>query len=432
MALAFTACSPAASERPERAALAAQAITSNEAKILELRFSAELVALSNTEARKAILSQLVYAQGIFVTAHNGNGQVGQVVLSNVVETEEGRAKRIRYDAALPVAFPKDLETPERYALALPRDVRLLAAFNRKYDGTCGKNQYGQENFWLDYDPGAAGCRIDDEDVVRASAAVAPYAKASTDKYPEYDLLWADDRLDVIALFALIEGAEPDDYGYTERDAFLRRAKERLTDGAIANRQPTRSFLSDASVTGTVEVGGRQKPVSIDVLLVPDLQRIGPDFDQRFDPISEKADLILYNGHAGLGENVNVLARKGKVAREKYQLVLLNGCQSFAHIDRTLNERRTAVNGADRDPAGTMYMDVVGNALIGYANNLAAMSFTLLDAAVEADTPRSYRSILAAMPANQLVVAFGEDDNRFAPPPLPARFRALEYSPAFSR
>ena len=156
-------------------------------------------------------------------------------------------------------------------------------------------------------------------------------------------------------------------------------------------------------------------MKIDVLLVSEMKSVGTDFDKRYDPISEKADLIMYDGHAGLGKNVNALARKGKVAKNKYQLILLNGCQTFAYIDTTLNDRRIEANGAANDPNGTRYMDVIGNALPGYTNNLTNMSMSLVRASIKSDTaPKSFNDLLNEMPEEHLVVVFGEEDNRFHP------------------
>src|SRR4051812_517239 len=82
------------------------AITSNDAKILDFTFEGEVIAGPTIEARKAIVSQLMYAQGILTTARNGNGHVGNVKLSDVTETLEGDTKRIKYKASLRVAWPK--------------------------------------------------------------------------------------------------------------------------------------------------------------------------------------------------------------------------------------------------------------------------------------------------------------------------------------
>ena len=407
----IAACSTPAAEDADASN---DAITSRDARILDFKFSAEVITDSGTEARKAIVSQLMYAQGILTTSRNGNGRVGGVELTNVTETVQGAKKRIKYTASLPVAFPKDLDAPTSYALPLPLDTTALDAFNTKYDGKCGNNEYGTENFWHDWNPKAENCTIADADVSRASAAVAPHAKETKNKYPEYDQIWEDDRLDVVAIFGIITSNTPDDDGYRELNSFLDSSKALLTGATVKENATSRSILKDTTLTGKVTVGGRQRTVNVDLILVQELQSVGADFDTRYDALSEKADMLMYNGHAGLGKNVNALARKGKVAKDKYQLVLLNGCQTFAYIDTTFNDRRIATNTASRDPQGTKYMDIVGNALPGYANNLASMSATLFGAVVKSDQPKHYNQLLESMPASHIVVVFGEDDNRFAP------------------
>ena len=81
---------------------------------------------------------------------------------------------------------------------------------------------------------------------------------------------------------------------------------------------------------------------------------------------------------------------------------------------TLNDRRIEANGAAADPNGTQFLDVMGNALPGFANNLASMSLTLLGAATKPGTPKTYNELMDSMPTEHLVVVFGEEDNRFKP------------------
>ena len=394
------------------------AITSNDARILDFTFKGEVIAGAEVKARSAILSQLAYTQGILTTAERGNGHVGQVTLTDVVESAAGTGKKkITYTAQLPVAWPKDGNTvPAAYDLPVPKDVTALAAFNAKYDGKCGRNEYGQGDFWHDWNPKAEGCTIEDADVTRARATVKAFAGETTGKFPEYDQIWKDGELDVVAIFGLIDGGgdSESDAGVGEYNRFIAGTQGMLTGAKAKKNGKTASVLRDTTLTGTVMVGGQKRAVKVDVLLVSEMQSVGSDFDTRYDPLSEKADLIMYDGHAGLGKNVNALARKGKVTAGKYQLVLLNGCQTFAYIDTTLNDRRIEANGASADPVGTRFMDVMGNALPGYANNLASMSLTLVGAAVKADQPRSFNQLMESMPQEHLVVVFGEEDNRFKP------------------
>lgn len=390
-----------------------ESITSEAAKILDFDFAAEVVANSGARARETIVSQLMYVQGVLMNAGNGNAQIGNVQLSKVREVREGDKKRIGYKASLPVAWPKDLEPPSSYELALPLDATSFDAFNAKYDGRCGKSNHGLDAFWFDWNPKASDCSIDEADVSKVRAAVASSSRETQNRYPEYHLVWADGRLDVVALFGIVSSDTPQDWGYLEARRFLEHAAMQLADASRTENDASASIRKDTTLTGAVTVGGVVRDVKIDVLVIDDLASAGADFDARYDPLSEEADAIFYNGHAGLGRVVSAFARKGKVAPGKYQVVLVDGCQTFAYLDTTMADRRREANG-ERDPNGTRFLDVVANALPNPVNEFARVSNVLYDAVVRPDAPRSYREILADMPKEQVVVAFGEEDNVFSP------------------
>ena len=398
----------------ERIADRSDAITSNEAEIIDFVFETEVLADDSVTTRRSIVRQLLYAQGILRLTDDASGQIGNVELPSVVEAvAPGDKKRVRYKATLPVAWPKKKPLPESYELQLPRDATTLAQFNQKYDGYCGRSEHGQENFWHDWNPRARDCRVDPADVIRVQASMAPHEKADTTKYPEYDRIWEDDRLDVVAIFGVIESNDAEDWGYTEAQRFVEWTSQQLTDVDVTPRRGGRSILADTTITGKATVGGRPRDVKIDVFVVGMIAQAGPDFDKRYDPLSERADLILYNGHAQLGANTNALGRKGKIVPGKYQLMLLNGCESFALVDTAMTDRRHEVNGAD-DPDGTRFFDVITNARPGYANNLANVSYLVYKAALIADTPVSYTRLIGKMPEAHVIVVWGEEDNRFQP------------------
>jgi hypothetical protein len=48
------------------------------------------------------------------------------------------------------------------------------------------------------------------------------------------------------------------------------------------------------------------------------------FDSGYETLSGRADLIVYNGHAGLGANVRALARKASWIAGQYVMVFMNG------------------------------------------------------------------------------------------------------------
>ncbi|MBX3201269.1 MAG: hypothetical protein KF894_24240 [Labilithrix sp.] len=409
----LASCTRSAAEAVPATGESAGAITSREAEILDFRFDGEVVADAATDVRDAVVRQLLYAFGGLRTSNDASGQIGNVVLTDVTESREGDRRRVAYRASLPVAWPRDAAPPESYTLVLPLDAGALAAFDQRYDGPCGRSEHGRESFWHDFRPAAATCLLADADVVRPVAVVGAHAEAER-KYPEYRMVWADDRLDVVALFTIIAANEPDDWGYTEAQRFLDDAARGLVDASVRENRATTSILRDATLTGKVMNGGRLRDVRVDALVVESIDEAGADFDERYDALSERADLVLFNGHARLGANTNALGRKGKIAPGKYQLMLLNACDTFALVDASMTDRRRATNGAAADPRGTRFLDVISNARPGYASNLANVAGVVYGAALGSDWPSSYGEIVAAMPAVQVAVVYGEEDNTFTP------------------
>jgi hypothetical protein len=387
-------------------------LTSNDGTVLDFAFEGEVLAPASTPARDAVVTQLQYVQGALTTDVQGNAQVGFVRLRDVKETVESGNRRIRYSALLPVVWPKAVKTPTSYTLALPRDIRALGAFNATYDGKCGKNEYGQATFWHDFNPKAADCVLG-ADASKSAVTVRPAAQATKGKYPEYAEMLKDDSVDVVAVFGIIKSNTNDDPGAQELDNVGFETARELTDVVRTEKNPGGSVLRVATVRGKFEVQGRKVSVNLTSLLVNDVSGAGADFDALYGPASANADLIIYSGHSGLGKNINALAEKTQVRKSKYQMLYLNGCQSFAYLGRTLHEKKIAVNGAAQDPFGTKYLDVVANALPAYGD-YGLTGLRLYRAILKQATPQSYNDILKTFSRAHLVAAFGEEDNTFEP------------------
>ncbi len=390
------------------------AITSNDGKLFDFGFKAEVVTDAETPARSAIVEQLAYVQGALTTDVKGNGQIGLVTVKQSAETAlSGGKKLVRYEASLPVIWPKAVATPRAYTLVLPRDVTTLATFNRTYDGKCGTNEYGVETFWHDFNPKAQGCAFTETDVVRAPVSVQRSAKESTGKFPEYDLVLADDVVDVVAVFGIISSNTPNDEGAREMETVTQKTLRSLQGGTRKDGAATSTVIKSAKVTGKATIGGKERTVNYTALLVSELASAGADFDAIYGPASEKADLIVYSGHSGLGKNINSLASRSKAVAGKYQLVYLNGCQSFAYLGRGFHDKKIAANGAAKDPDGTKYLDVVANALPSYGDD-GETGLILYRALLDQAAPKTYNDLLKSFSPIHLAAVFGEDDNAFKP------------------
>ena len=389
------------------------AITSNDGKLFDFKFQGEVVASRGEVARQAIVAQLQYVQGALTTDVRGNGQIGLVTLSGVTETVEGETKRIKYTAVLPVVWPKETATPRRYSLSLPRDVTALSAFNARYDGKCGKNEYGVDTFWHDFNPKAPGCSLDTSDTLKVDVKVQRSAQATQGRFPEYDQVLADDAIDVVAVFGIISSNTPGDEGAVEMENVIAETQRGLTDAVRKDSAATATVIKSTLLTGKVTVAGRARSVSLTALLTSEVAGGRADFDAIYGPASEKADLIVYSGHSGLGKNINALSEKTRVKAGKYQILYLNGCQSFAYMGRALHDKKSQVNGASKDPLGTKYLDVVANALPAYGDN-GSTGLVLYRALLGQDTPKTYNDILKDFSRIHLAAVFGEDDNSYRP------------------
>jgi hypothetical protein len=161
-------------------------------------------------------------------------------------------------------------------------------------------------------------------------------------------------------------------------------------------------------------GGGEGKLVVTTLLTSSLKHIGSDFDERFDPLSESADLITYGGHSGLSKNITALAERGVVAANKYQVYFLDGCSTFAYLDSTLADRRIAANGAEQDPNGTKFLDVIVNAqpvpwYSGADNQWVVLSY------LSGVQNRSYDDLLDRLSTSGSPVVAGEEDNPVASP-----------------
>lgn len=411
LGLASLASGGCAAEAPSDTEEGNGAVTSNDGSPLEFSFNGELVTTKNAVTKQAVLAQLQYLQGMLTTDVSGNAQFGFATLTNVRETVQGDTKRLTYTAAVPVVWPKSRTAPSTYELNLPKDTTDLAAFNEKYDGKCGKNEYGVETFWHDYNPKASGCTLAAADVHKVTATVRAHPQATTNKYPEYNLVWADDSFDIVAVYGAISNTTDSDTGARDREAYLNKVKNALTNGTRTDAEPSGSILKESKVEGDITIGGETKKVTLTAYFVSELNAVGADFDEKYGPVSKKADLIVYSGHSGLGKNIKAMADKTEAERGKYQIVQLNGCQTLGYLQTTMHDKRIELNGAENDPKGTKYLDVILTGLPAYAEPIPTEQI-LFDTIVA--QRKHWNQILVDFPARHLVAVVGEDDNTFTP------------------
>ena len=404
--LAACAAAPGEEGRP---GTAAQRFTSNEAVLVDFELDGSLVVdAAVLDPLPLVQAQLLYTVGQL----NGDRSVGRMErleLSNVQRV----GGDVTYHAKLPVAWGAKV-VPTSYAVTLPARMGEddQARFVSLYGKPCSDPSGGDVDagrMFLFYRPSQAGCVLDPADVATSVASVTPSAENTTGKYPEYARIWDDGALVVVAMFGrAVEAPDPSDEGVQAYATFVSSAEEYLRSLQADGARRTSSTSAEGTTMGATLEDGRT--VTIDARIVSYRLAADATFDAWYDARTPRADLVLYNGHAGLGENVRTLATKGVFRAQQYVVWSVNGCDTFAYVDRTLADRRAVLNPGD--PRGTKYMDTVSNVLGGYFDTTPAMSMTLIRAMVLAT--QTYKTIFASIDAEQVVVVTGEEDNEYAP------------------
>ena len=392
-------------------------LLSNEVTLLDFEFDGELIASDGDAAKRKVTAQLFYLVGV-LNPDNANARISFAELSRTETSPAGDLTLLKYHAKIPVAWPKNKTIPASYALNLPRrmDEAGQSAFYDKYNKDCkGDEDEGREDYWHDWRPLNADCKLDAADVVTAAAKVTKSAHNTEVAYPEYDKVWSDGVLTVVTVFGKdsLGATSNSDIGiqeYNEFIASMRRAIPGVKTTPATVAVDPGATIPDVTLEGTLEDGGKVKAVAI---LVDNARTAGAAFETRFADVTKDADFVGYSGHSGLSRNTNAVAKLGTMTKGQYQIWFFNGCNSYAYLDQTLFTRRAAVN-APNDPEGTKNMDVVGNVLPAFFGTIARSDVVLIKALMDRAHPKSYGDIFKDIPTDQEVVVEGEEDNTFKP------------------
>ena len=390
------------------------------ATVLDFEFDGSLVTDYAWDTRRVVQDQLLFTIG-HLNGDKSVGRLDRLDLTNVATTSEGGKTRVTYHARMPVAWGSKTNLPTQYTLTLPLDVSYSGqqAFTDKYKHDCveaGAHDVDSGSMWYYYRPAKSGCTLADADVVKVSVTVSVSTVNTTGKYPEYHEVWADQALKVVSVFGKYEdgATTADDAGISAYNEFVAAVRTRLKS---ANLQTTPETVPTAPGVSTPDIEFRAtladgRTVQINALLVDNVAGATSAFYDRYESLSTRADLIAYNGHAGLGQNVRALAKKGQWVAGQYVIVFMNGCDTFAYVDGSLAETRAAVN--PDDPGGTKYLDFVVNAMPAYFASDSEATMALVNGLLGYASPKTYEGMFKDIDSHQIVLVTGEQDNVYYP------------------
>ncbi|MBA3462239.1 MAG: PPC domain-containing protein [Deltaproteobacteria bacterium] len=392
------------------------------AVFLDMEFQGTLLTDSSWNDKATIEDQLLYTVG-HLNGTDAVGRIDRAVLSGITKTTVGGKTQIKYTVKLPVAWRKSIPVPATYEFKLPKDISSAGqtAFATKYSHDCvdfGAHDVDAGSMFYYYRPDASRCNVAAADVTTVSATVRPSPIQTTGKFPEYNKIWEDNVLNVVAIFGKYEdgATTSSDAGIAAYNTFIGSMKSELSARSLVTVPAT--VPSNPGV-GTPDIEFKAtlpdgKKINV-VAMLTDNVRTGLSqsaFRARYEALSTRADYIVYNGHAGLGVNVRALAQAGKWVAGQYVVVYMNGCDTFAYIDDALNTAHKAVN--PDDTTGYKYVDIVNNALPAFFASMSGATMSLFRGFLSYEDPKTYEQMFSRIDSSQLVLVVGEQDNTFTP------------------
>lgn len=393
--------------------------SSREATLLLFEFDGQLTTDNTFNVKQAIEDQMLYTIG-HLNGDNSVGRLDAIELTNIETTrlEDEDTNLVKYHAVLPVGWGSKTNLPDSYDLVLPKNLDYDGknAFTEAYKHDCvdwGAHDVDTGSMWYYYRPDRSSCNLAEEDVVRFTASVTKSELNTTGKYPEYDKVWEDNELSVVAIFGKYEdGATSGDAGISAYNDFVDDVRRKFDNETVEPADvPNNPGVDNPDITVRADLGNG-KTLRIHAILVDNVRTAGAEFNARYEELSGEADLIFYNGHAGLGANIRALASKGSFLPGKYQIFFMNGCDTYAYVDNALALKKAEQN--PDDPTGSKYLDMMTNIMPSFFRSMSGASQALLDGMLQYDDPMTYEDIFANIDRSEVVVVTGEEDNTYTP------------------
>lgn len=397
-----------------------KADSSAEAVFVDMAFDGELLTTSSFGVKRQIDEQLLYTIG-HLNGDRSVGRLDKVVLTDIETERAGDLTRVTYTASIQVAWGNKNNVPAEYTFKLPRNVSFqgLGDFTKEYSHDCvdfGAHDVDTGSMWYYYRPNRARCNLADADIVKTTAQVTVSAVNTTGKYPEYHKVWEDGVLNVVAVFGKYEDGKTTDAdagiaAYNRFHSAIRSELSRHGVTTVPAEVPSRPGVEAPEIRYEAMIDADHRVV-VTSMLVDNVRTAGRDFDNRYGELSKDADLIVYNGHAGLGANIRALARKGSWVEGQYSIIFMNGCDTYAYVDSALFDAHAAVN--PDDDTGTKYADLVTNALPSFFRSMPFATMALVEGLLSFDDPQTYEQMFRDVDRSQVILVSGEEDNVFVP------------------
>ena len=302
---------------------------------------------------------------------------------------------------------------------------------------CTDENYNAEgDFWYFWDPQLAKCPLakNNQGVLRINGKLKLLPN-SVERYPDYKSLYGANGngkiLEISLLLGYVDEIPNNKIGHTKDTtyknfiAITKSLKEmgfsestdrehhkdnfRITSGG--NEVRGANFLREFTSTIHAKTG-QTVEVHIQILLADTaIDSKDNTFHFYLIPAFENSDVLIYDGHSGLGGNLDLASIPHvNFNPKKYQIFFFNGCSSYSYYNGMFFKAKQ----------GTKYLDIVNSGLETSSDSTAPNALAFMNFILKGDL-KSYKQALTdleksngASNGTYLTSVSGEKDNTFKP------------------
>ncbi|MBY0517835.1 MAG: hypothetical protein K2P81_13070 [Bacteriovoracaceae bacterium] len=309
---------------------------------------------------------------------------------------------------IPLSLPYNID--KIYELGVVRGKNL-----------CSDEHYNSEgDFFYFWDPDKDECPLkgNTTDVLRINGTLDELEN-TTSTYPEYDRLYQKDKIKVAVFIGYIDGPTNRDSGAYS----YRGLKEKFTDLGFELKEEKKLFRHSgqrvtqgvnylATFSGMTKTAlGTNSEIEIQLMLAEtEMDNRDSTFHKYLIEAYENADIIAYDGHSGLGGNLDLNSLPTVNFKRNYQIIFFNGCSSYPYYNQ---------NYFAAKPGGSKNLDII-------TAGLPTLTSTSEDNMMAFLTPflkgylSSWQTLMNRLEASNgeettyLMGVNGDEDNQFRP------------------
>jgi hypothetical protein len=281
--------------------------------------------------------------------------------------------------------------------------------------TCTDDHYNSEGdlfyFW---DPDKKGCPLKGNaiDVLRVSGTLERLPNTAS-TYPEYDRLYKSDELKISVFLGYIDdpsvsGTKDDGYlTYKELEQELKGFGYEITEQKNFKKI---NYSTTLEKKFRNQLGKTQK-VIISILLSDSSVGVKDEtFIKYFSQALVDSQLVAYDGHSGLGGNLEYDRFSSLKLPNFYQIFFFNGCSSYPYFNQMYFNQK---------PAGKKNLEVITAGLPTLTSTSTSNMLAFLNPFIHGRI-HSYQTLMRGLEksngeeSSYLMGVNGDEDNKFKP------------------